>query len=75
MIEAGTVSHVFRFMPLYLATVHVPPPEVPVNVIHRNGHTSGQSCHGSDQALPVRFSCGFKAKHGIFYGSNNRPES
>src|ERR1700693_2482481 len=28
-IEAGSVSHVFRFMPLYLATVHVPPPEVP----------------------------------------------
>src|SRR5438445_10038231 len=27
--EAFTVSHVFRFMPLYLATVHVPPPEVP----------------------------------------------
>jgi len=29
MIEAGTVSHVFRFMPLYLATVHVPAAEVP----------------------------------------------
>src|ERR1700693_198792 len=29
MIEAGTVSHVFRFMPLYLATVHVPTAEVP----------------------------------------------
>jgi len=28
-VEAFTVSHVFRFMPLYLATVHVPPPEVP----------------------------------------------
>jgi MFS family permease len=28
-IEAGSVSHVFRFMPLYLATVHVPPTEVP----------------------------------------------
>src|SRR3977135_2546541 len=28
-VEAGSVSHVFRFMPLYLATVHVPPPEVP----------------------------------------------
>jgi DHA1 family multidrug resistance protein-like MFS transporter len=28
-IEAFTVSHVFRFMPLYLATVHVPPTEVP----------------------------------------------
>jgi DHA1 family multidrug resistance protein-like MFS transporter len=28
-IEAFSVSHVFRFMPLYLATVHVPPPEVP----------------------------------------------
>jgi MFS family permease len=28
-IEAGSVSHVFRFMPLYLATVHVPPAEVP----------------------------------------------
>lgn len=28
-IEAGTVSHVFRFMPLYLGTVHVPPAEVP----------------------------------------------
>jgi DHA1 family multidrug resistance protein-like MFS transporter len=28
-IEAFTVSHVFRFMPLYLATVHVPPAEVP----------------------------------------------
>lgn len=28
-IEAGTVSHVFRFMPLYLPTVHVPPAEVP----------------------------------------------
>jgi MFS family permease len=29
MVEAFTVSHVFRFMPLYLATVHVPPAEVP----------------------------------------------
>jgi len=29
IIEAFTVSHVFRFMPLYLATVHVPPSEVP----------------------------------------------
>src|ERR1700674_307255 len=29
MIEAFTVSHVFRFMPLYLATVHVPTAEVP----------------------------------------------
>lgn len=28
-IEAATVSHVFRFMPLYLGTVHVPPAEVP----------------------------------------------
>src|ERR1700674_3955843 len=28
-VEAFTVSHVFRFMPLYLATVHVPPAEVP----------------------------------------------
>jgi MFS family permease len=28
-VEAFTVSHVFRFMPLYLATVHVPPPDVP----------------------------------------------
>src|SRR6202521_2679287 len=28
-IEAFTVSHVFRFMPLYLATVHVPTAEVP----------------------------------------------
>jgi MFS family permease len=28
-VEAFTVSHVFRFLPLYLATVHVPPPEVP----------------------------------------------
>jgi MFS family permease len=28
-IEAGSVSHVFRFMPLYLGTVHVPPAEVP----------------------------------------------
>src|ERR1700719_3589039 len=28
-IEAGSVSHVFRFLPLYLATVQVPPPEVP----------------------------------------------
>src|SRR5487761_1135991 len=28
-IEAGSVSHVFRFLPLYLGTVHVPPPEVP----------------------------------------------
>src|SRR6202165_216659 len=28
-IEAPTVSHVFRFMPLYLGTVHVPPGEVP----------------------------------------------
>src|ERR1700693_3318329 len=28
-IEAGSVSHVFRFMPLYLATVNVPPAEVP----------------------------------------------
>jgi len=28
-IEAATVSHVFRFLPLYLGTVHVPPAEVP----------------------------------------------
>src|ERR1700693_4890768 len=28
-IEAGSVSHVFRFMPLYLAIVHVPQAEVP----------------------------------------------
>src|SRR5450759_2027189 len=28
-VEAVTVSHVFRFMPLYLGTVHVSPPEVP----------------------------------------------
>src|ERR1700680_1761940 len=28
-IEAFTVSHVWRFMPLYLATVHVPPADVP----------------------------------------------
>src|SRR2546425_12197951 len=28
-VEAFTVSHVFRFMPLCLATVHVPPAEVP----------------------------------------------
>ncbi|GAC1666210.1 MAG: multidrug efflux MFS transporter [Candidatus Dormibacteraceae bacterium] len=28
-IEAFTVSHVFRFLPLYLLTVHVPPVEVP----------------------------------------------
>jgi MFS family permease len=28
-IEAFTVSHVFRFLPLYLPTVHVPPAEVP----------------------------------------------
>jgi len=28
-IEASTVSHVFRFMPLYLPTVHVSPSEVP----------------------------------------------
>src|ERR1700676_5096118 len=28
-IEAFTVSHVWRFMPLSLATVHVPPAEVP----------------------------------------------
>ncbi|MHB8613368.1 MAG: MFS transporter [Candidatus Dormibacteraceae bacterium] len=28
-VEASTVSHVFRFMPLYLGTVHVPPAEVP----------------------------------------------
>jgi len=28
-IEAGSVSHVFRFLPLYLGTVHVPPPDVP----------------------------------------------
>lgn len=28
-VEAFTVSHVFRFMPLYLATVHVPPSEIP----------------------------------------------
>ena len=28
-IEAFTVSHVFRFLPLYLLTVHVPPAEVP----------------------------------------------
>ena len=28
-VEAFTVSHVFRFMPLYLATVQVPPADVP----------------------------------------------
>jgi MFS family permease len=28
-IESATVSHVFRFLPLYLGTVHVPPAEVP----------------------------------------------
>jgi MFS family permease len=28
-VEAFTVSHVFRFLPLYLATVHVPPADVP----------------------------------------------
>src|ERR1700687_2237692 len=28
-VEPFTVSHVFRFMPLYLGTVHVPPAEVP----------------------------------------------
>ena len=28
-VEAFSVSHVFRFLPLYLGTVHVPPPEVP----------------------------------------------
>ena len=28
-VEAFTVSHVSRFLPLYLATVHVPPAEVP----------------------------------------------
>src|SRR6202163_3102704 len=28
-IEASTVSHVFRFMPLYLGTIHVSPAEVP----------------------------------------------
>jgi MFS family permease len=28
-VEAFTVSHVFRFLPLYLGTVHVPPAEVP----------------------------------------------
>src|SRR6202171_2706822 len=28
-VEASTVSHVFRFMPLYLGTVHVPQAEVP----------------------------------------------
>jgi len=28
-IEASTVSHVFRFLPLYLGTVHVAPAEVP----------------------------------------------
>jgi MFS family permease len=29
MVEAFTVSHVFRFMPLYLGTVQVPPADVP----------------------------------------------
>jgi DHA1 family multidrug resistance protein-like MFS transporter len=28
-VEAFTVSHVFRFLPLYLATVHVPTVEIP----------------------------------------------
>lgn len=28
-VEAFTVSHVFRFLPLYLATVHVPSAEIP----------------------------------------------
>src|SRR6266851_3216234 len=28
-VEAFSVSHVFRFLPLYLGTVHLPPPDVP----------------------------------------------
>jgi MFS family permease len=28
-VEAFTVSHVFRFLPLYLGTVHVPPSDIP----------------------------------------------
>src|SRR5258708_34119842 len=35
-IEAGSVSHVFRFLPPYLGTVHVPPPEVPARTGYPN---------------------------------------
>ena len=36
---------------------------------------AGSPVKRGDQALAVRFSGGFKAKHGISYGSNNRPKS
>jgi MFS family permease len=29
IVEAFTVSHVWRFMPLYLGTIHVAPPDIP----------------------------------------------
>ncbi len=51
------------------------PPQFPVERRHGNGNPRGQTGQGGDEALPVRFSCGFKAKHGISYGSNNRPKS
>jgi len=47
-------------------------PQFPVNRRDGDRDSSGQSSQSGDKALPVRFSCGFKAKHGIFYGSNNR---
>jgi hypothetical protein len=49
-------------------------PQLPVKRRHGNRNARGQTGERSDEALPVRFSCGFKAKHGISYGSNNRPK-
>ena len=47
-------------------------PQFAVDGRHGDGDSSGQPSQSGDKALPVRFSCGFKAKHGISYGSNNR---
>jgi hypothetical protein len=50
------------------------PPQFAVERSHGNRDPRRQTGQGGDEALPVRFSCGFKAKHGISYGSNNRPK-
>ena len=47
-------------------------PQLAVQGRNGDGNSSGQTRQRGDEALPVRFSRGFKAKHGIFYGSNNR---
>src|SRR6185369_2910981 len=48
------------------------PPQFPVDRRDGDRNSGGQPGQSGDKALPVRFSCGFKAKHGISYGSNNR---